>query len=634
MKATRRIGAASPGGGLRHRMQRAAPLLLLLSIAAAGGARGGGIEPFLAKWAEGLGTKAAQAITVPPIVAWDESEAARGRARVFVLRQSGVSWDSLREQILAADPGSSWEGTTEEFAQVVADAAAFRSIASIPGVSYISRPPRGVPLIESEGLDSMRVRAFRGAGWTGSRVRVAVLDLGFAGYEQILDTELEGEVRVKSFFRSPAGNGDITGGGEKHGTACAEIVREIAPGAVLYLVNVETPADLQAAVKWLIDEKVSVISHSVGWYWGGLNGTGPIDDIVETATRHGILWVNASGNEAPRHTWTHGADADGNGYVEFENDGGVEKLDFSWDTVQRDLVLTLLWDEWPTSPDLDFKIEVVDASDQVLATSDPLVPGYAAELLDWEHPLDNPPVGVRIRLARGSGAGHILHLFRVGSGHYMYPCGQTCTGEDVPEDRSLLAPADDRSVLAAGATDWRQGTIEKYTSHDTSAGKPEIYGPVGVSTWTYGAEAFAGTSAASPHVAGAAALLASAGIRGGIYDLLWSRADLDYILNAAAKPMSGPGVPSAWRIVRMPIGPLAVDAPSAPRILGNPAWGAVRWEGSCRGVEVADVSGRVIAHPHDEWNGIDDRGLAVPAGIYWLRCPGGPASRVIWLGRP
>jgi hypothetical protein len=615
-------------------MKRCLYLLILLSITVSGGARAGGLEPFLAKWVDNLGAKAQLPLTMSPILAWDASEAARGRARVFVLRTPGVPWQDLRERMREADPASSWEGTTGDFAQVVVDATALDRITSIPGVSYVSRPPRAVPLVESEGLDSMRVPPFQQEGWSGDEVRIAVLDLGFDGYDRLLDTELGGQIRVKSFFRSPAGNGDINGvPPEVHGTACAEIVREIAPGAVLYLVNVESPADLQAAVDWLIGEKVSVITHSIGWYWGGLNGTGPIDDIVDSATRHGILWVNASGNEALRHTWTHGIDADGNGLVEFDNDGGAEKLDFSWDTTHNDLVLALLWDSWPTSPDLDFTIEVVDGTNQVLATSSALIPGYAAQYIDWEHPLDSPPTGVRIRVAHGSGAGHILHLFRIGQGHYMYPCGLACPGKEAPEDRSLLAPADDRSVLTAGATDWRTGLIDNYTSHDTEAGKPEIYGPVGISTFTYGGLNFRGTSAAAPHIAGAAALLASARIRGGIYDLLWSREDIDFLLKTAAAPLPGEGAPSAWGIVRMPITPPALAASSGPRILGNPAWGAVRWVAGCDRVEVSDVSGRVIAHPRGDWDGLDDRGATVPPGIYWLRCPGGDASRVVWLGR-
>ena len=59
------------------------------------------------------------------------------------------------------------------------------------------------------------------------------MDFGFEGYEDLLGTELPEKVTVKSF----RGDGDITGGGEIHGTGCAEIVHDVAPDAELYLVN-------------------------------------------------------------------------------------------------------------------------------------------------------------------------------------------------------------------------------------------------------------------------------------------------------------------------------------------------------------------------------------------------------------
>lgn len=613
---------------------RSAAILLILGAGVCGPARGGGIEPFLLRWAMAPVGKIVESASLTPFIAWDETEAARGRARVIVLREDGVAWESLEQQVIDSDPACSWEGTTGDFAQVVVDADAIEKIAALDDVRYISRPPRGVPLVESEGLEAMRVPAFRDKGWSGDEVRIAVLDLGFAGYRDLLGTELRGKVHVKSFFRDPGGNGDINGiPPEIHGTACAEIVRDIVPDAELYLVNVETPADLQAAVRWLIDENVSVISHSVGWYWGGLDGSGPIDDIVEEATSHGILWVNASGNEAIRHTWTHGTDTDGDGLVEFENDGGTEKIDFSWDTTHNDLQLFLLWDAWPTTPDVDFTIEIVDGTDQVVASSSPLVQGYAFQQVSWQQGLVSPPIGARIRVSRGSGTGNILHLFRIGQGHFMYRnrCGGLAHPPCAAEDRSLLAPADARSVLAAGAIDWTEpDSADSYTSHDNAAGKPELYGPVGVSTATYGQRNFRGTSAAAPHIAGAAALLASARIRGGVNDLLLDRRDIDFIFRNVAAPF--PGGAGSWGIVRMPSGPLTTERLQSPRILGNPAWGVLHWVAGCSRIEVLDAGGRVIAHPDGDWLGLDDRGLPAPSGIYWLRCPGGGASRVVWLG--
>ena len=77
---------------------------------------------------------------------------------------------------------------------------------------------------------------------------------------------------------------------------------------------------------------------------------------------------------------------------------------------------------------------------------------------------------------------------------------------------SLCNPADAKKVLAVGAIDynyWTMGPAEPFRSQGpTNDGriKPEINGPDGVTTSSYD-RAFYGTSASSPHVAGAAALI-------------------------------------------------------------------------------------------------------------------------------
>jgi len=78
---------------------------------------------------------------------------------------------------------------------------------------------------------------------------------------------------------------------------------------------------------------------------------------------------------------------------------------------------------------------------------------------------------------------------------------------------SLATPADARGALTIGAVYYRDNTLQPYSSYGpTNDGrqKPELLGPDGVSVAAYAPEAFFGTSAAAPHVAGAAALIWSA----------------------------------------------------------------------------------------------------------------------------
>jgi hypothetical protein len=82
----------------------------------------------------------------------------------------------------------------------------------------------------------------------------------------------------------------------------------------------------------------------------------------------------------------------------------------------------------------------------------------------------------------------------------------------------MTEPADVDGVLAVGAIyyeDWASGPQEDFSSQGPTNGwagsaariKPDISGPDGTSTYTFGANAFFGSSASTPHVAGAAALI-------------------------------------------------------------------------------------------------------------------------------
>jgi len=75
---------------------------------------------------------------------------------------------------------------------------------------------------------------------------------------------------------------------------------------------------------------------------------------------------------------------------------------------------------------------------------------------------------------------------------------------------SLDIPADSPYAIAVGATDWSNDHYHSYSSRGPTSDnriKPDLSAPSGVSSFTYGHLGFFGTSAATPHVAGAFALL-------------------------------------------------------------------------------------------------------------------------------
>jgi len=78
---------------------------------------------------------------------------------------------------------------------------------------------------------------------------------------------------------------------------------------------------------------------------------------------------------------------------------------------------------------------------------------------------------------------------------------------------SLATPGDAVEALTVGAVNWRSTQLEAFSSRGpTTDGrpKPDLVGPDGVSNAIFAPQGFYGTSAATPHIAGAAALVWSA----------------------------------------------------------------------------------------------------------------------------
>lgn len=71
----------------------------------------------------------------------------------------------------------------------------------------------------------MKAGDWHDAGLSGSGVKVAVLDLDFEGYTSLLGSELPTSLTARSFRAA----GDISGDGERHGRAVAEVMHEVAP---------------------------------------------------------------------------------------------------------------------------------------------------------------------------------------------------------------------------------------------------------------------------------------------------------------------------------------------------------------------------------------------------------------------
>jgi len=376
----------------------------------------------------------------------------------------------------------------------------------LPYVRYLRLPKKPIPCVVSEGVEKtgadqwQTVTPYR----TNEIVKVCILDLGFKGYGNLLGTELPDSVVTRS-FRS-----DRNLHASNHGTACAEIVHDMAPNAKLWLVNFNTDVEHHNAVDWIINQGIDIVSYSIGWInTGAGDGTGPICEDVKKADSNGIIWVSAAGNEADKHWEGNFNDTDNDNWHNFS---GVDEELTIYVNAYTPVEVDLNWNDWGywngniysgSNQDYDLYLyywngyywQYVDSSMNYQTGSQWPVESiwgwYSTKSSWWFISIEKYHATKKVK----------LELFIYGaSGDLEYN----------EKYGSLLIPADSANSITVGATDLSDDSLHWYSSRGpTSDGriKPDMCAPAGVSSFTYGNLAFYGTSASTPHVAGAFALL-------------------------------------------------------------------------------------------------------------------------------
>ncbi|MBC7264797.1 MAG: S8 family serine peptidase [Chloroflexi bacterium] len=417
--------------------------------------------------------------------------------------------------------GGEYQGHYETLLQALMPLNALESLALRPDVQVIREPQRAMTLestlagsVNSEGLGPSNASPWHAASYTGTGVKVGIIDVGFLGYTGLLGTDLPSSVTARDY------TGTGVGTGTKHGTACAEVIHDMAPSAIMYLSKISTKVELASAVNDLINDGVDIISMSLGWPLDGPgDGTGYLANIVSNARANGIFFTTAAGNEALVH-WVGYFRDDGSGnnvWGATQNINWFGPGDGSAYVIPKDYIITvaLHWDDWTNvNQDYDMELYRWDGSRWV----------YVTGSYNWQNGGAGQTPEEYIQLSASSSAayGVVVRKWSATRDVYLSLDAPKMTHLDEWwEERSLTFPADSPDAMTVGAVDV--GTpyaLEPYSSRGPTFGpggvlgdlytKPDIVGYANVSTVSYGTRGFNGTSAATPHVAGAAALVKDA----------------------------------------------------------------------------------------------------------------------------
>ena len=372
-----------------------------------------------------------------------------------------------------------------------------------------------------EHVDILGADAWHDAGFDGAGITIGVIDFFDTRYWNEAEHGPRPVAGVTAAcFDSGTDCTDeffdgIDAGGDDHGVAVVETIRDVAPGADILIGQAITISDYQRLVDWFVAHDVDIISRSLGnRYDGPGDGRGPLDDVVDGAIARGVLWVNSAGNNGRGKYYRHAVRLIGD-RVAFGPDGTDTFLKFTgcvslggirwvndWDTpaASRTDYDAYLWESPIGRPASG---SIIDSSRNRQRSGAPPIENFATS----HCPAPGTSLYLQLRWGGGDIVGDVLEILDYGSGIATFTSAAGSAAVSVVDSSNP-------GVVAVGAIDPSNGgEIAQYSSRGPSndgRAIPDLAAPANFANTVQGR--FVGTSAAAAAVAGAAVLLLDAGL--------------------------------------------------------------------------------------------------------------------------
>jgi subtilisin family serine protease len=445
-----------------------------------------------------------------PLVAADPPRSPEGKLQVYVdCSPLGVEQlDALERAGLTLDGVEPSQGRVRGRI----DAAALDQVADFAWVHAIRPVDPAVVRAGStttEGDAAARADLLRAQGLDGNGVVVGVIS---DGVNHVQDAQQSGDLPAVTV---PSG-GCRRGSGDE-GTALLEIVHDVAPGARLLFAGPADSFEMVQAVQCLTAAGADVIVDDLGFFGEPYFQDGPVAAAVRTAVRAGVSYHSSAGNEARQHLEQDFVATPSSTLHDFAGGAG-DNTNSVVVPPGGTLTCLLQWnDPFGTSAN-DYDLFLLDQNLNVVTQSiDPQVgaqdPIEAVSVLNR----GSTAAVANVVIDRfGAAQPRRLELFCLGASsmEHVIPVGSIF---------GHAALAEVVSVAAIDVADPGFDRVESFSSRGPARvdfpvredrAKPDLAGFDGVSISNAGGFpacppfcSFFGTSAASPHTAGVAALL-------------------------------------------------------------------------------------------------------------------------------